>query len=363
MRRGRARSGFTLIELLVVIAIIAVLIALLLPAVQSAREAARRAQCVNNLKQMGLATHNYVDSNNVMPPFNESYSNVGYWIDWPLNWAAATLPYLEQSAMYNSLNYFYGGYDPQNNTVSSSRVAIMICPSESVNQSPAGPGWNGWTNYAANIGGPPPIQSFSGPIVPFNHGTGWNNPTPGTGYYPGTLGPVGFQSITDGTSNTALVSERLVGMGGLSGTIPINSVFAKRFIFPAGVASDPDTGGAAQALTLIRTCQALPGTTTANANNAVYNGALWNAVNGGSNYSTGYFHYNTPNKLSCYASGGAAGGGFYKDAITATSNHSGGVNVLFCDGSVHFIKDSISPQTWWALGSRSLGEVLSSDAY
>jgi len=365
MHCSRNRQGFTLIELLVVIAIIAVLIALLLPAVQSAREAARRAQCVNNLKQLGLAEHNYVGTNNVFPPFNESYNNVGYWVDWPLNWAAATLPYLEQTTMYNALNYFYGGYDPQNNTVSSSRVAIMICPSETVSASPAGTGWNGWTNYAGNIGGPSPLQSFSGVLVPFAHGTGWNNPTPGTGYYPGTLGPIGIQAITDGTSNTALISERLAGYGGLAGTVAVNSIYAERFIFPTGVAVTVDAGaaGGADALSFLQTCNALPGTTTTPASNSVYNGGLWDALNGSDSYSTGYFQWNTPNKLSCYASNGSADGGFFRDMITASSNHAGGVNVLFCDGSVHFIKNSISPQTWWAMGSRALGEVISADAY
>jgi prepilin-type N-terminal cleavage/methylation domain-containing protein/prepilin-type processing-associated H-X9-DG protein len=364
MFRRRNRPGFTLIELLVVIAIIAVLIALLLPAVQSAREAARRMQCVNNLKQLGLAMQNYIGTNNVLPPFNESYDNVGGpWPDWPLNWAAATLPYLEQSAMYNSLNFIYGGYDSQNNTVSSSRVAMMICPSESVSQSPAGTGWNGWTNYAANIGGPSPIQSFSGAIVPFAHGHSVYNDTPGTGYYPGTLGSIGLQAISDGTSNTAAVSERLVGYGGLTGTVAANSTYAKRFIFPAGVPSNPDKGGALQATAFIQACQSIPGTATANASYAVYNGSLWDGVNGGSEYSTGYFHFNTPNKLSCYATNGVATGGYYMDAINATSNHPGGVNVMFCDGSVHLVKDSINPQTWWALGSRGLGEIISGDSY
>ena len=244
MFERRDRPGFTLIELLVVIAIIAVLIGLLLPAVQSAREAARRMQCINNLKQLGLATYNYIDTNQATPPFNESYNNVGYWVNWPLNWAAATLPGLEQSAMYNALNYDFGGFDSQNNTVSTSRVAIMICPSESVSQGPAGSGWNGWSNYAANIGGPSPIQSFSGTIVPLAHGRDWNNATPGTGYYPGTLGPVRLQSITDGTSNTALCSERLVGLSGMSGTVSLNSNYAKRFIFPAGVSSTVNAGAA-----------------------------------------------------------------------------------------------------------------------
>jgi prepilin-type N-terminal cleavage/methylation domain-containing protein/prepilin-type processing-associated H-X9-DG protein len=362
MRYRCQRSGFTLIELLVVIAIIAVLIALLLPAVQAAREAARRAQCVNNLKQIGLAAHNYISVQSVLPPFHESYNNNSAWLDWPLNWAAATLPYLEQTAMYNSLNFNYGAFDSANNTVSSSRVAVMICPSESISQGPAGPGWNGWSNYAGNIGGPSPIQSFSGAIVPYAHGT-TVNATPGTGYYPGTLGPVGIQAVTDGTSNTALVSERLAGMYGLTGTVSISSNYAKRFIFPAGVAVTVDQGNAQAALNFLMTCRSLPGTTTTNASYAVYNGGLWDGLNGSSEYSTGYFHWNTPNGLSCYASNGSPTGGYYRDMITASSNHSGGVNVLFCDGSVHFVKDSVSPQTWWALGTRSMGEVVSSDSY
>src|ERR1700689_3340366 len=120
--RSARRQGFTLIELLVVIAIIAVLIALLLPAVQAAREAARRAQCTNNLKQLGLAVHNYISTNNCFPPLMASFNTTGSFLltangQWPLSWAVALLPNLEQQSLFNSANYLYGSSDSQNTTL------------------------------------------------------------------------------------------------------------------------------------------------------------------------------------------------------------------------------------------------------
>ena len=152
----RGRRGFTLIELLVVIAIIAVLIALLLPAVQSAREAARRAQCVNNLKQIGLAIHNYHDQNNSVPPLVENVGNAAwgaiYFDPWPLNWSSSTLPQLEGMPLYNALNFSYGSMgSPQNATVMNAQVQSLLCPSESLKR----PRWaRPSRSYHANIGGP-----------------------------------------------------------------------------------------------------------------------------------------------------------------------------------------------------------------
>src|SRR5215831_11282272 len=156
----RPRRGFTLIELLVVIAIIAVLIALLLPAVQAAREAARRAQCTNNLKQLGLGIHNYHQANNAFPPL---WGNFGVPAppngpsgpagEWPLGWGTAILPYIEQSPLFNSSNYSGGAFNVMNQqTVSATRIQTLICPSENVKLGP----WiaTTWTNYHASFGGP-----------------------------------------------------------------------------------------------------------------------------------------------------------------------------------------------------------------
>ena len=207
----RPRFGFTLIELLVVIAIIAVLIALLLPAVQSAREAAQRAQCINNLKQLGLAAHNYVSVNNVFPMHTTYPAGQIQSYGWSYAWPLALAPNLEQGAVFNNWNYSAGmfgnaaGYTFQhaNDTLLLVQLAALICPSDASTDKP---GINylgvplGTTNYVGNMGGPGQIGMFTGTIVSNSVGWGGNQ---------GYCGPVSLAKITDGTSNTALFSERL----------------------------------------------------------------------------------------------------------------------------------------------------------
>src|SRR5262245_59297983 len=131
--RGANRRGFTLIELLVVIAIIAVLISLLLPAVQSAREAARRAQCINNLKQLALASHNYLDSNNVLPQgiqFQYDPNSGFYWTSG--SWLVPLMQYTEQQPLFNAVNFNINMYNAPNTTISGAGVKTLWCPSDPV---------------------------------------------------------------------------------------------------------------------------------------------------------------------------------------------------------------------------------------
>jgi len=362
----RTRRGFTLIELLVVIAIIAVLIALLLPAVQAAREAARRSQCINNLKQLGLAVANYIDRNNAMPILHGNFAKpdgsgpnatAG---DWPLGWGASILPGLEQQPLYNAINWSFGSNNTTaNNTIALTKVNVYICPSESRTVGP----WQttSWTNYHANCAGPASVKTWSGLIIPVRSDPsgfpGITNASPA-----GSLGPLPLAAIVDGTSNTACFSEKLVGIGGSTPVLLSATANARRCTFDTSVSVSADSGSGATSLAFVNSCNALPGTTSAYVPTQ-WTGAVWHGSHAGTLHFNAYTHVNTPNKMSCHTPNGPGGDpGSWYDAITPTSNHPGGVNVVNCDGSVRFIKDSINMQTWWALGTRDGGEVISSDA-
>ena len=236
VRRGdrmSARRGFTLIELLVVVAIIAVLIALLLPAVQAARESARRAQCTNNLKQLGLAMHNYMTSQGTFPPlvqngsFNvwgNTYGTNGLYFDpWPLDWTASLLGQLDQMPLYNQLNWYVSsgwagfgsvGWDPQNTSVLSIQIKSLLCPSEDLQRPAIGPGTR--KNYVANIGGPANFYAWSGMLVPLKD----NPPLDYAGVYWNQNSGTTFDTagVTDGMTNTAMFSETLIG------TLPVGPI-------------------------------------------------------------------------------------------------------------------------------------------
>jgi prepilin-type N-terminal cleavage/methylation domain-containing protein/prepilin-type processing-associated H-X9-DG protein len=375
----RDPRAFTLIELLVVIAIIAVLIALLLPAVQSAREAARRAQCINNLKQLGLALHNYNSEQSVFPPVVQNgglsvWSNITggpYFDPWPLDWTASILSQMEQQPMYNALNFNvssgFNGSDLQNTTVLAQQVASLLCPSEDQSRPAFGPGSR--KSYHANVGGPACIQAWTGMFTALPQDQfGF------TGVYTnGNCGTVDFASITDGSSNTAMLSETHIGSGVAASQVTLTGAKGRGDTYmwrpTSGQTTTPlDQGpaGVQIALNFVQTCQGIPGSTPAFGVLLPPNGDIWIAGNPGSCMMwDAYNHFMPPNSFACdsVTDGNTEGYASVPDAFPPASNHPGGVNVCFADGHVQFIKSSVNLQTWWSIGTRNGGEIVSSDSY
>jgi len=374
---SRFRRGFTLIELLVVIAIIAVLIALLLPAVQAAREAARRTQCVNNLKQLGLAVHNYHSTYNCLPAEDMwmgasmgSGAGGGSW-GWNASWPVCLLPNIEQSPLYNAYNQGWTPDFPQNSTAAYNGLTVLICPSDSQKARPNYP----WApmSYHGNQGGPGIIRHWSGTFeTPFTCST--TNQIPINGWPVGTcwwgadsnLAYFGFEGVSDGSSSTALFSEMLLGSAAADPAPTVGSSKGHRGIYldPPGGNPGYNLGNANLALQNVQACNNLPGTTQGV--NSWLIGFAWALGYPWHGTVNRYSHYNTPNKYTCLFSAETTGSGLWGGAagiVTATSNHPGGVNVCFTDGSVRFVKDSVNLQTWWAIGTRNQSEVVSSDAY
>jgi len=375
---NRIRRGFTLIELLVVIAIIAVLIALLLPAVQAAREAARRAQCTNNLKQIGLAMHNYVSANTNVPPNSTDWTTTGALVPGQnFSQLARLLPYMEQQPAYNALNFAFGarwnynfnGPDPTNidggsggpyslfqMTVLVMQISSFLCPSDTAPGSSSTFLINGQNrlvgshNYSSNIG---LNRRINGGSPTAGDGTGGNWQENGPGYLASTwdgiaIRQINIASFTDGTSNTAVFSEWVKGPA--TGA-PAKNGLGIVYNFPSGQTAH----SYATDVQFLQACQV----NLANPNfNWGWKGEWW-AMAGASIYS----HTITPNRLACeYSDIGQDARGTIT-AVNASSNHPGGVNVLFMDGSVRFVKSSVNYVAWYALASPDGGETLSSDSY
>ena len=291
----RRRHGFTLIELLVVIAIIAIIVALLLPAVQQAREAARRAQCRNKLKQIGIALHNYHETHGTFPPgfvqrdMSDAYEHIGY------AWGVMLLPQLEQDALFQSLDF---------ESPSLPRVSLTEwkCPSD-----PKVDGETGWNNAVWGVSGVPPVPRLQDNFIDFaakasfvgNYGTGTLTNSPGNGMFSGNSS-IRMRDLTDGSSVTFAAGERSMEAGPATW---------------AGVHYFQTT--------------AMTGTTSANQNDG--------------HFVLGSAGVASPKDV--------APNGF-------SSAHQGGLHMLLCDGAVKFVSDVIDIRTWQNLGSRSDGNVV-----
>jgi prepilin-type N-terminal cleavage/methylation domain-containing protein/prepilin-type processing-associated H-X9-DG protein len=352
----RRRSGFTLIELLVVIAIIAILIGLLLPAVQKVREAAARTQCLNNLKQIGLACHNYASAyNDALPPGSGphpyQFSGGNKTTYYPPAVLVMVLPYVEGANNYNLFNLAYDTLsDPINAPAREQVIKIYRCPSEP-HSWPPGATWPAGSrgssqNYAANVGATCNFfvdsAQYSGPFNQIQPAGGASG-TP----YP-TATPVKILQISDGLSNTAMFAEVKVGFYP-QGSDPVTNY--------AGVPTVP--WHVRYPTTWVQPQDDLaPNASCAASQNARYY-AFTEFYRSRPGFTWAYTHTMQPNSTVGDCGNSVTGSSQNSSHVASRSWHTGGVNVGLCDGSVRFVADTIAFPLWQALGTRSGGEVLS----
>jgi prepilin-type N-terminal cleavage/methylation domain-containing protein/prepilin-type processing-associated H-X9-DG protein len=355
------RRGFTLIELLVVIAIIAVLIALLLPAVQMAREAARRSQCRNNLKQIGLGLHNYLTTYGVLPPgtnnnWRVSSEPASGWVGWSVH--SMLLPYLEQDAIYNRCNFGMCAYFTDDGTVNTTAmhqtIEAFLCPSDSRS---GGFTWGPW-NYS-------PRNNYYASIGPVDMWDNRDNAAQGLFYQ---YSSVSIRDIVDGTSNTIAFGEILTG--NMSGGKNDRTRSMYRGVANTDINAIAGWGGQGHviyqegktAAWLNNWIQACDIGANAGTNLWEQNGASW---------ATGWISQTlfttilTPNSEHASCESRGCGGCAPEPAAVeaARSSHSGGCNFLMADGSVRFITDNVDQVIYWSIGSKAGKEKISNTAY
>jgi len=322
-----ARRGFTLVELLVVIAIIGVLVALLLPAVQAAREAARRSQCQNNMKQLGLALLNYESAKKEFPAGSSGIIGI------PNNTApyyspqAQLLAYFEQGVIAQRINFKESPWSTNNYAVARSQPGLFMCPSDATNSDP-GRADMGWSNYHANAGSWIRLaKQWDGVFGPYSP----SNEDATIGGHP-QLPPVTIGQIIDGTSNTVAFAEMANGYGNDASAAkdPKADCFEKSSI-SSGSPTATRTAIAGFQWETSNLAPFAPGTWR-------WRGYPWSE---GTMWRTWYNHMLPPNS-NCWKP--CTGDGCWWDVISPpSSHHSGVVNAVMCDGSVEAIADDIDP--------------------
>ena len=354
------RRGFTLVELLVVIAIIAMLVTMLLPAVQSAREAARKSQCTNNLRQLALAFQSYHAAQGSFPESDlGAKPGAGGCVGGLYSWHARILPFIEEVSLHQSIDFSQPMADQcgdgstgtisaehPNAIAAATPVPVFLCPSDNTagnNAVVMGSSNPASDNYAANAGWPALATGINGEREPGRYNGLVTLQNPMNPLESLARSPVRMKTVTDGLSKTAAISERLIQIAQDRDQI----LQGDERLLSFHVTPAPRT---LEQMAVRCTSAA----THAEAAQSAYIGRGW--ISGWSPTAATYRHLKTPNQNHCHFDLQYASGDF---AVTPGSEHHGGVNVAMADGHVRFVEDGIEPRIWWGMGSRNGAEAVS----